>query len=326
MSSQPREPSLNQRLIMAVHAGELTKVEQLLEEKASVHFTDNKGKTALHFAVALKKDEKDPTKTVKIIDLLLKKSANIEAQTKPASGQCTPLLHAAAYSNPDAIELLLNKNANIFATDNHDRDARDFAQNATIGTPRRDETIALLKKEFKKEEFRSAIKSGDCVEMIELMGGGIGANTQLPGKIIPLHEAALHSEDALRTLLAYRANHAAQDEEGNTALHVATRSQKLDTIETLLQKRANPTTRNNDGLTPLELAKGNSEITKLFGDAAEARREETATLATSLTSALKPSSAKPDDKQPNKRAREAEAESESDNDEDNNQSPSKSAS
>src|ERR1700689_1347710 len=71
------------------------------------------------------------------------------------------------------------------------------------------------------------------------------------------------NKEAVRSLLAQKANLNASQSDGTTALHWAVRADDLDTAELLIRAGANVSAANRDGATPLLLAAVNGNAAML---------------------------------------------------------------
>jgi ankyrin repeat protein len=107
----------------AAFNGDLTSVDQLLQQRANVDSFSNQYKTPLHFAAL--------NNHAHVVASLLESGCNPEAKDEQ---QCTPLHLACKKGGQECLELLLRRGANLMAPDNRQWTALHYA--AYNGHPR----------------------------------------------------------------------------------------------------------------------------------------------------------------------------------------------
>ena len=90
--------------------------------------------------------------------------------------------------------------------------------------------------------------SGCCVAMLLAISGMAASGSEVADAVMN------HDRDALRSLLAKKADVNAAQPDGTTALHWAVRQDDTQTVDLLLRAGADPRSPNREGATPLYLA------------------------------------------------------------------------
>ncbi len=268
----------NTPLIHACFRGHLEIVNELLNAGANVHACNKKGTTAI-LAAAL-----GGCNT--IIQTLLALGANINDQQD--KGNITPL-HAAAFEErADTVNLCVHEGANIHALDAMGKKPRDVATNPTIieyldSLPAMVHQLSKAVVECNISEIRELLHNGapacaltaDGTTAIHMAIGGydpykatkldsiarilirqegerVARVRDARGRTL-LHIAALHGNLRLACLLVHNgAKINAQDNEGNTPLHLAPIDFSAQQMRNrLLEWHADVSITNNQGQTPL---------------------------------------------------------------------------
>jgi ankyrin repeat protein len=191
------------------------------------------------------KEESPEAKTMK---LLLASGAQIEARDENGD---TPLIRAAGFGQNDIVRLLLDRGANFEATNKSGQSA--VAAAACICA------IATMNDTF------------DIEKMLLQKRGKIGAR-DIQGGMALLAAASWGRAANLKLLLDNGADIETRDDDGNTALIIASSGLAVSTIDTvrlLLDRGANVEAKNSDGDTALILAASkdgvdNVDIVKLL--------------------------------------------------------------
>lgn len=207
-----------QTLHQAAAAGDLARVQSLLDQGADVSQKDNRGWTPLHHAVRSGRKE--------VVQGLLGKGASAEA----ADFYGRNPLHLASGSGKETIAtLLLAKGANISVKDN----SGSTALHAAAGSDN---------------------VGRDFLEFLLAKGADVKA-TNMAGQT-PLHRLAWRGKPkqdhkpAAAALLAHGAEVNAMDKWGFTPLHITAENGQLKIVEFLLAKGAVVDKQFNDGLPP----------------------------------------------------------------------------
>jgi serine/threonine-protein phosphatase 6 regulatory ankyrin repeat subunit B len=171
------------KILGAARSGDLQAIRLLLNQNPNLVFSKgSEGSTALHYAATYGYME--------IADLLLSKSADVNAKTKKGE---TPLHYAASGGYRDVVELLLSNKANV--------DARDG-----IGcTP-----------------LYYAATNGRIEEVKMLLAAKADVNARtVRGYSVPSGAASYGREDIVRLLIDSGANVNSADFDGGTPVHWA---------------------------------------------------------------------------------------------------------
>ena len=169
---------------------------------------------------------------VKVIELLLKKGADIQAKNE---NEKTAFMYAAEEnSNPEVIETLLKNGANIEAKAKYGLTA----------------LICAAYRNKNPEVIETLIKNGANIEAKNKYG------------LTALMYAAYGNKnpEVIETLIENGANIEAKDKDGTTALMFAAyRNKNPEVIETLIENGANIEAKDKDGTTALMLAMNKEE-------------------------------------------------------------------
>ncbi len=188
-------------LIRASSDGDLAAVERLIRQGANVNVVDNRGITALHYAVNCHNID------IRIVRALIAAGADIDART-PNNG--TPLMNAVSmpYGKPEIALELLRAGANVNVTDSEGETALWLATT--------DSSVSIVKA---------------------LLDAGADPNVRGPGGNTPLQMAAINGFiDAAAILLQYGADVMIRNSQGQAALDVAS----SPAMKELLAKYARP--------------------------------------------------------------------------------------
>ncbi|USN50942.1 MAG: ankyrin repeat domain-containing protein [Myxococcales bacterium] len=211
-------------LHLAASAGQIEVIEALIKSGAEVDEQDDQGNTALHLAIVRK--EKDA------VIALLEGGAN--PNIKENSNSFTPLHLAASAGQIEVIEALIKSRAEV--------DEQDDQGNTALH-------LAIVRKEK------------DAV--IALLEGGANPNIkENSNSFTPLHLAANTGQiEVIEALIKSEAEVDEQDDQGNTALHLAIVRKEKDAVIALLEGGANPNIKeNSNSFTPLHLAANTGQI------------------------------------------------------------------
>lgn len=216
---------------------DLETIQLLLEHSPDVYARDNKGKTLLHYAITLERNNE------KLLLLLLK---YLNPNVKDNEG-VTPLQEACRIGDDNAkraVLALIKAGADVTVCDN-------------VGsTPLHD--AALRSSGITND---SALKSAGITikkmkEIIQILLSN-GANVKQQNNLgeTPLHLAVFrrfsHSKEIVSEFIKQGADIDAQDKDGNTPLHYAARSGYVEAVQLLLEHKAQKNIRNKEGYLPV---------------------------------------------------------------------------
>ncbi|MDR0494446.1 MAG: ankyrin repeat domain-containing protein [Treponema sp.] len=191
-------------------------IRALLENGADPNLRDDHGDSPLHVLVSLNR----PPETVRA----LLAGANVDLSARNVSGQ-TPLYLAVKENRVALIPLLLSAGSDIFAADNSGITPFDYAMR--VKGPVLDALIT-------HETARQKDSEGNTI----------------------LHIAVGNKGDAVTIgkILNQEADVNARNREGDTALHIAARTNQKESGEFIISKGANIFYTNSDGKSPLYTA------------------------------------------------------------------------
>ena len=244
--------TMTQQFLNAAFSGDIQKIRKLQTRWVRVNDMDESGRTALHVASSEGKEE--------VVRFLLECKADATLKDRH---QNTPLNDAVRHKH-DVVAACI----------------RDFMPNAKVVLPGCMAAVKLLDAAF----------HGDLEQVQRLVNNGIEVNTADYDKRTALHLAACEGhKPVVEFLLKAKANPAARDRFGGTALHDSVRHERssvqqllkdagcqmsdvavklcknaasgnLDKIKNLVSNRVDPNLCDADGRTALHLACSNSCI------------------------------------------------------------------
>jgi serine/threonine-protein phosphatase 6 regulatory ankyrin repeat subunit B len=189
------------------------------DKKAVVNLQDDCGDTPLHQAL-----RSESRSNIDIIELLLKNDADIKIKNEFFQ---TPFLLMVLAERLDALKVL-------FANPKVDVNERDADGRTVL-------YLSIAKEKNPKiTEF--------------LLQNGADVNSEKP-EYLSLHQAIItHNDIAFNLILNGNNIINQQDNERNTALHIATKNEYFAVMKVLIQKGAHINMKNNEGQTPLHIA------------------------------------------------------------------------
>ncbi|XP_064621630.1 transient receptor potential cation channel subfamily A member 1 homolog [Lineus longissimus] len=194
----------NTALHLAAVAGDTRIVVLLLEKGAIVDEVNDHHATALHLAAVLDNHE--------ICTLLLDWGANLELRNKPDA--LTPLLVAANAGNPKTITTLLDRDADITATDNNERNA------VHLGAETNHPGVIKVVLQCVKENY---IEEDELIDSQNFEGNA------------PLHCAAEKgSVEAVQCLISYKADLSMKNDDHKTPIHLASQNGRKMVVRELI--------------------------------------------------------------------------------------------
>ena len=265
-------------LHVAAQKGDLEIVNLLLNLEVDINAQDSEGNTPLHVAAQYGHHNTS--------EALIKKGATVDTTT--LNGK-TPLHKAFRYlRNPKIIELLIKSGANIEAKDSTETTPFNSLDTSTLDTDNKyqyQNIITFLAKymnEADKNKYEKnltlAMSTHEKSEN-EPLGKIIAApelrNLILQGKSTPLPSEAMldfipkkHRNNVLYALLKEKGVNA-KDSNGKTQLHIAANSGEIQTVKLLIEAGADVNATDRFGDTALHNAtnKGHIKVVELLIDA-----------------------------------------------------------
>ena len=283
-------------LMIAIEKGNINVATFLIEHGANVDLKDDRGDTALHYAIS-RYILHNCNDSLKVCSCLIKHGADVNGcnNNKGPNNRRTPLMIASRYGRVDVMTLLIKHGADVNIQDKEGETALHYAVDR--------HTPLMLGSRY-----------GQVDVMTLLIKHGADVNLQDKNGETALHHAVDYAVDidsdvsceALRCLIENRANvdavsnngctslmkaipeasvvtflteHGAnidlQDKNGDTALHYAVRGYSLEVVTHLVTLGASHMC-NNQRLTPLLLAsgKGCSEVVEYLIKRPEITKEQ----------------------------------------------------
>jgi ankyrin repeat protein len=259
-----QDSNLRSPLYYASINGFTRAVDLLLDPKLPGHdmlvsIVDKSGLTALHAAAGSNRFE--------IVAMLLKAKADVSIRAHDGT---TALYYAAARGHSHSARLLLEAKSDVSIT--RDVGWTSLHQAAWNG---HEEVVDLLlgahaDPQTETQEGLTALilaaEKGHRTITSKLLDIEPPPNGSTRGASAFHRAALLGLKNAIKTLLSENVSVGASDENGNTALHFASASCRLDMIEYLVESGADPTVGTKSGLTPILVAanSGHATVVRYF--------------------------------------------------------------
>ncbi|OGH96804.1 MAG: hypothetical protein A2104_02905 [Candidatus Melainabacteria bacterium GWF2_32_7] len=212
----------------------------------------NPDKDLINYFREIEYGKLDPKNHEKMIKLLLKKGADINARDD--YGQS--LLHKKAY-NREITELLIKNGADVNARDKDGKTPLHCANSETVD-------LLIEKGADVQARDNNGVTPLHCAESKKtaetLVENGADVNAKSKAGLTPLFRAVMRNsmyvptEELVEFLLEKGADPNVKDEDGNTPLHKSVEdveAQSIEITKALVKNGANVNARDKDGRTPL---------------------------------------------------------------------------
>jgi ankyrin repeat protein len=208
-------------LHIAAMIGREDAAKLLIDNGADINAKDNYGYTPLHEAAGNSRWASG------VARLLISAGADINARTV---GGVSPLHRAAEGGDPNIVKLLIEKGADVNAVDEYGNTPLISAVRA--GTYGQEDTVRLL------------LAAGAKAKVLVRVNSGFN----------PLEEALLRGNQTIANLLVETIDLKARDDSGNTLLHHAIRRYDVKMVKLLIEHGADIDAKDGQGNTPLDVA------------------------------------------------------------------------
>ena len=217
-------------LMIAIENGKINVATFLIEHGAYVDLKDDRGDTALHYAVS-RYILHNCNDSLKVCSCLIKHGADVNGcnSDKGPNNRRTPLMIASRYGRVDVMTLLIKHGADLNLQDKEGETALHYAVD-----------YAVDNSDVSCEALRCLIENRANVDAVSNNG-----RTSLM--------KAIREASVVTFLTEHGANIDLQDKNGDTALHYAVRDYSLEVVAHLVTLGASHMC-NNQRLTPLLLA------------------------------------------------------------------------
>jgi len=249
------QKSLDRKLLNAVHFCRVSLVKKLLSKGANAN-THLEPFSPLHHAVI---SSCSPSKTIKIISLLLSKGADVNAKDI----EKISVLHYATDKGLEVVKYLVSKGANVNAKDVYGRTPLHFASDVYVKTSSLEVVKYLVSKganvDVKSENGETplslAIHSKKWQVVDYLLPFSKDKDLDILNEIDVFRAAEKGCLNIVKLFVSKGTDINAKDSKfGATPLHWAAFGGQLQVVKYLLSHGANLNAKNNDGETPFEVA------------------------------------------------------------------------
>ena len=236
-------------LMIAIENGKINVATFLIERGANVDLKDDRGDTALHYAVS-RYILHNCNDSLKVCSCLIKHGADVNGcnNNKGPNNRRTPLMIASRYGRVDVMTLLIKHGADVNLQDKNGETALHYA--VDIDSDVSCEALTCL---IENRANVDAVSNNGCTSLMK----------------------AISEASVVTFLTEHGANIDLQDKNGDTALHYAVRGYSREVVTHLVTLGASHMC-NNQGLTPLLLAsdKGCSEVVEYLIKRPEITKEQ----------------------------------------------------
>ncbi|KAF1336790.1 Tkl protein kinase, partial [Globisporangium splendens] len=253
-----RQENYNECLLCAAKAGRSDTVKALLQLGASVHATDNRGKTPLLHAAS----------DVSVVEMLLEYGASVDAKTYDGKNA---VFYAANGGHADAIKVLAQAGASV--SDKTSNGTTAIFAAASAGHADAVKTLIELGGSVQEKIsdgrtpliFAASAGHNNVVKVI-LEHGALVNGEDVGGRTPLIFAASEGHTNVVTTLLGLGASVHLKDPQGKTALYVAAEKGDSKVVATLLHYCASVDDKDTQGRTPLFAAvqHGHLDVMKIL--------------------------------------------------------------
>ena len=240
-------------LMIAIENGKINVATFLIERGANVDLKDDRGDTALHYAVS-RYILHNCNDSLKVCSCLIKHGADVNGcnNNKGPNNRRTPLMIASRYGRVDVMTLLIKHGADVNLQDKNGETALHYAVDYAVDIDS-DVSCEALRCLIENRANVDAVSNNGCTSLMK----------------------AISEASVVTFLTEHGANIDLQDKNGDTALHYAVRGYSREVVTHLVTLGASHMC-NNQGLTPLLLAsdKGCSEVVEYLIKRPEITKEQ----------------------------------------------------
>lgn len=239
-------------LHLAAVNGDLRIVRLLVEHNARIDALNNEQATPLHKAAQYNH--------VQVVEFLVDREADIERRDEE---NYTPLLLASVYGRSPTVDLLIQKEADISAVDKNDKTAVFLAaeenQLNALETLLKHDTVRQMinvSDRYDNDPLHIAAMKGYLPIVRCLLKNGADMESKNEEEQTPLHLASKFGRTNIVRELVKQDKNAVNDEDenSNTALHLAALAGHAKVAEVLIEFGADVAARNVSLWTPLDCA------------------------------------------------------------------------
>ena len=283
-------------LMIAIEKGNINVATFLIEHGANVDLKDDRGDTALHYAVS-RYILHNCNDSLKVCSCLIKHGADVNGcnNNKGPNNRRTPLMIASRYGRVDVMTLLIKHGADVNIQDKEGETALHYAVDRhtplTLGSRYGQVDVMTLLIKHRADvnlqdkngetalhhavDYAVDIDSDVSCEALRCLIENRSNVDAVSNNGCTSLMKAIPEASVVTFLTEHGANIDFQDKNGDTALHYAVRGYSLEVVTHLVTLGASHMC-NNQGLTPLLLAsdKGCSEVVEYLIKRPEITKEQ----------------------------------------------------
>ncbi len=230
-----KQLELCKELLVVVQSGDLSKVQDLVNQGASLDIQSEDGLTLLHFAFI--------NNRLDIAGYLIKEGVDINVRDNDGA---TCLHYVSRFGRLNAVKYLISKGADIDAEDSNDRTPLDVADSSII---------KILRQAHLDKELLITVQSSDLERIKSLIAQGVSKDEHGA-----YYFAWIGNLGTVKFIVENEGGVNVTDKYGCTLLHWAARGGHLEIVKFLLEKGANINAKDILGRTPIHFAVMNNHV------------------------------------------------------------------